>query len=167
MIQMKVKVMSQAQASSYEPSEGSKTAIIRIADKIDILSELSHPYELIFSIEFYDIRRLMPTPSNWNAFSHDDAKKIHEWFHLIKSSGIDELVIHCYAGVSRSSAIAIAFGWFMEDESIVKSVMSRPVAPNIFVLDKMSAELGIRSEKRRWIRELEQSMQDISGEVEF
>lgn len=164
---MKVSVLSQAEASLYEPREGSKAAIIRIADKIDILPELIFPYDIVGTIGFYDIRRLMPTPSNWNAFSHSDARTIHKWFHLIKSGNIDELVIHCMQGVSRSPAIGIAFGWFMEDESIVESVMSKPVAPNIFILDKMSAELGVRSEKRRWIRELEDSMQDVSGEVEF
>lgn len=164
---MKVSVLSQAEASLYEPRRGSKAAIIRIADKIDILPKLLYPYDMVGTIGFYDIRRLMHTPSNWNAFSESDSNTILKWFHLIKTANMDELVVHCHGGVSRSSAIAIAFGWFMEDESIVESVFERQVAPNILVLKIMARRLGLLKEKRKWIRDLEDSMQDISGEVEF
>lgn len=167
MMNMKVSVLSQAEASLYEPRKGSKSAIIRIADKTDILPDLSYPYDIVGSISFYDIRQVMNTPSNWNAFSKTDATTISRWFHSIKESRIEELVIHCHAGVSRSPAIGIAFGWFMDDESIIESILNKPVAPNILVLKKMAVELGVYKEKRKWIRNLEDSMEDISGEVEF
>lgn len=164
---MKVSVLSQAEASLYEPRESSKAAIIRISDKIDILPKLLYDYFLTYGIEFYDVRQLMRLPSNWNPFSPSDAELIHKWFQQIKENNIEELVIHCHAGVSRSSAIGIAFGWFMNDNSIIDDIFKRPVAPNTLVLKRMAVELDIIEERRQWIRDLEKSMQDVSGEVEF
>lgn len=163
---MKLSVLSQSQAMFYKPT-GKKNAIIRIADKVDHLPVLNFNYSCGLSMGFYDIRSLN-SPVNWNRFSREQAKLIHGFFVQIVDESYDELVVHCQAGASRSPAIAIAFGWFLENEDMVNNILSMPVSPNIHVLKVMANELGIYQEKKQWIRNLEKDVDVMmQGDVEF
>lgn len=167
---MRLSVLNQSQASAYTPQ--GKSAIIRISDSVDSLPELDYPYDMVLSMGFYDIKYARRMPVNWNMFSNHDASMIVDFFDRLSQLKYDELVIHCGAGVSRSPAVAIAWAWYTEDDAVLDAIMKAPVAPNTLVLKKLAQKMGIYQEKKKWIRDLEQaieeaSMRDESKDVEF
>lgn len=131
---MKVTVLSMSNARLYEPSENS--AIIRITDGGYDLDELNHSYKYELILSFYDIEPRVGLPTNWNWFNRNDGEKAIEFFNQI--SDCEELVIHCHAGVSRSPAIALGYGWFTNNEELVNQILNGSYLPNKQVLEIMS-----------------------------
>ena len=131
---MKVTVLSMSHAKVYTPNN--KAAIIRIVDGGYELDELQHYYDHKLELSFYDIVPRTGLPSNWNWFNKSDGEKVIEFFSQIKDC--DELVIHCYAGISRSPAIALSYGWFTSNEKIVNQIKDGNYLPNSQVLNIMS-----------------------------
>lgn len=123
-----------SQANLYIPKGDS--AIIRITDGGFDFDKLPHNYNHKLELSFYDIEPRVGLPSNWNWFNKKDGEKVIKFFKQI--SDCDELVIHCHAGVSRSPAIALSYGWFTGDENIAKQIKNGNFLPNRHVLEVMS-----------------------------
>lgn len=52
------------------------------------------------------------------------------------------MIVHCHAGVSRSSAIAISFAWFNNDTKMFNETMnSKKYVPNAKVMELMAKEI--------------------------
>ena len=134
---MKVTVLSMSHARQYVPQ--GKAAIIRVYDGGCELCPLDYQYEYVLTINFYDIEPRVGLPSNWNWFNKDDGETLLNYFKAIKEC--DELVIHCYAGMSRSPAIALTYGWFTGDEELVDRIKNGKYIPNMQVLNIMSRSI--------------------------
>ena len=153
---MKVTVMSQENALRY--SEITKKDIIIVS----IVGEKENPLVFnggkvvdIFRMYFEDIERpygLSKMPSR-------------EDFYGLKSfldknvSSVEEIVVHCYAGSSRSSACAVAVMRYLGvDDSFIWS--SSDYIPNKLVLTHAIDELGVE------LTELEiKALYDINDEA--
>lgn len=131
---MKVSVLSMSHARYYTPQ--GKAAIIRVYDGGCELCSLDYPYDYVLTMNFYDIEPRVGLPSNWNWFNMSDGNVLLDYFNTIKDC--DELVVHCYAGVSRSPAIALAYGWFTGDDELVENIKNGKYIPNMQVLNIMS-----------------------------
>lgn len=78
---------------------------------------------------------------NPNALTNDDAKKIAKI--LMNSFRNDwDVVVHCYAGVCRSSAVAIA------GEKIGFTLEKKSRFPNELVMSKLFKELGVEDDSK-------------------
>lgn len=132
---MKVTVLSMSQTKFYEPDQ--KAAIIRVHDGGYNLDSIQGHYGNVLTMSFYDIVPKAGLPVNWNYFNMDDGENLLKFFQNL-SEGFNELVIHCHAGVSRSPAIAIAYGWFAGDNRIIEQIKQGNYIPNSQVLHIMS-----------------------------
>ena len=101
---MIIKIMSQNDCRVYDRDcaiEGKKIAIISINNTWDQIPEFKNRalYLTFDDVELSD---------NYNtAMSMQDANKIIEFVNAVKDS-VDELIVHCMAGISRSSGTAAA-----------------------------------------------------------
>jgi ADP-ribose pyrophosphatase YjhB (NUDIX family) len=89
--------------------------------------------------KFHDIRH--PCCSEHQLFDDAGAKEIADFARWFRAAGLSRLVIHCEAGVSRSSATALAIGRYLGlaiDDVIDPRARFRP---NPFVLWRLTREL--------------------------
>ncbi|MBG9693156.1 hypothetical protein ABD91_20665 [Lysinibacillus sphaericus] len=157
---MKITVLGCYEARVYEPSE--RAAIIRIGDTIEEVStELSGNFEKEYRFGFHDLTRISAnTPSNWKIFSMSDGKLMLEAFEEIALFKVDEVVVHCHAGISRSPAIAIALGIYLGESGIIQEVFKKPIIPNERVLDVMFATMKKSGfERRSYRNEIQECIQ--------
>lgn len=139
-------------AQHYIPQ--GKAAIIRITDGGTELPALNHVYDYVSIMSFYDIEPRAGLPSNWNWFNMKDGDVLIRTFKEIASC--DELVIHCHAGVSRSPAIALAYGWYTNDEALIETIKNGNYIPNRQVLNIMSRLIfDDKREGRNKVKEIE------------
>lgn len=131
---MKITILSMGHAKVYKPKENS--VIIRIADGGYELDELEHLYNHELILSFYDIEPRAGLPTNWNWFNKTDGEKVINFFKQIE--GCNELVIHCHAGISRSPALALSYGWYKDNNDIVNQILNGNYLPNNQVLEIMS-----------------------------
>lgn len=136
---MKVTVMSQENALKY--SKIAKKDLIVVS----IVGEKENPVVFdgdkvtdIFRMYFEDIERpyglsKMPSREDFNGLKDFLDKNI---------DSVEEVVVHCYAGSSRSSACAVAIMRYLsEDDSFIWS--SSDYVPNKLVLTHAIDELGV------------------------
>lgn len=103
-------VLPRILAKHFVPTN--KTIMISIVDPGSPL-EFSSKYEDILRLEFSDIENSSYLNPEWieknniKLFNKDMADQILSFFDKHKNN-IDTLVVHCYAGVSRSAAVASA-----------------------------------------------------------
>lgn len=148
---MKITVIDCYQSPKYKPD--GKALMIRIGDE---LNEYHLPkinqnlYESVHEFQFYDVIPKPGLPSNWNYFNKTDGERVLSIFKTLKEKNIDEVIIHCFAGVSRSPAIAISLAWFLNQEGDIKDLLKHAV-PNKQVLKIMAKLLGIYNEKKDFI----------------
>ncbi len=79
--------------------------------------------------------------SNIKIFSNEDAKKLIDFYSKHKQA--DLFVIHCYAGKSRSSAMAIGLAKYLKDENMENEILTskNKYIPNPTVISKIKNEL--------------------------
>lgn len=154
---MKITVLGCSEARGYEPSQ--RAAIIRIGDTIEEVStELAGDFEKEYRFGFHDLTRISAnTPSNWKIFSMPDGKQMLNTFEEITSLKVDEVVVHCHAGISRSPAIAIALGIYLGQSGIIQEVFKKPIIPNERVLNVMLATMKLSGLERRSYRNIIQA----------
>lgn len=88
--------------------------------------------ELNFSdIEETWVKELGP---DFFLFSDEDAKKIVNFIKKYENSDIDEILIHCNAGVSRSTAVADAIAKYLGKDN---SIYFKNSKPNKYVYEKL------------------------------
>ena len=105
---MKISIMSRIEAEQYSPA--AHAAIISITDTdplgLHLAAFAPERYLMIHREQFDDISNdLDPF---FTAISWAQAERLAQFIRLAHESGIDELVIHCEAGISRSAGVAVA-----------------------------------------------------------
>lgn len=111
---MKITVMNRYNAAKYNPSH--TMAMISITDPYSIPNQFVKKEIDILRLSFYDIdfmpildskSNLIDDDSFMILFKKDHAKQILDFYSKVKDK-VDELVVHCEAGRSRSAGIAAA-----------------------------------------------------------
>lgn len=101
---MKIHFVSQIVAEQMQPND--KMVCISVTSP-NGWAKLKDNWKDVLRLEFDDIDRLHPDISllvGTNLFSKDQAQEVVEF--LDKNKDVDELIVHCMAGISRSAAIA-------------------------------------------------------------
>jgi predicted protein tyrosine phosphatase len=133
-----IKILSMRDAVTFRPKQD--TLMIRI---FNTLSGGNNPhlehedyFRQIFEYYFDDI---LPKDVGFGGelFSDEDAREIIGDFNSIKSN-INHLVVHCYAGVSRSSAVAASLNHIF-DLGISENEYLSPYRhfPNMYIYNTM------------------------------
>lgn len=148
---MKIKVIDCSTSRHYKPT--GKAVMIRIGDE---LNEYHLPkidsslYKEVHEFQFYDLVPRPGLPSNWNYFNKTDGMRMLSIFERLEKQGIEEVVVHCFAGVSRSPAVAISLAWYLNQEESIEELLKCAV-PNKQVLKIMAKLLGNYNEKKDFI----------------
>jgi hypothetical protein len=108
-------------------------------DQPDVTYVSSPHCRRILNLKFNDLRH--PCCSEHRMFDDELAKEIAAFAHWLRESDVSQLVVHCEAGVSRSSATALALarflGYGIED---VLDPFAR-FRPNTFIYWRLAREL--------------------------
>lgn len=105
-------VLSRDQAEKLTPP--CNAAIISIKCAGDTDAQLPEGYKATLRLEFDDVdmdRHVTPgtpVPPEVTLFTRDMAAAVWAWYRKQLAQGIDTVVVHCWMGVSRSPAIALA-----------------------------------------------------------
>ncbi|MBC1473994.1 hypothetical protein HB852_05150 [Listeria grandensis] len=134
-------------ATSFDPI-GKTPIMIRIADKDKAFSKIKDPgkYQGILEINFNDINEeddywgLSKKESDeMMLFNKKHAAIIHDFVDQFDE--ISQIVVHCNAGVSRSSAVAMQLAEYTDDlETYAKLREIKRYLPNTRVLAIMRGE---------------------------
>ena len=91
----------------------------------------------VLELHFSDIQESWESkiPSDFLLFSDKDAEDIVNFVKKYENSPIDEILIHCNAGVSRSTAVAAAISEYLGMDS---SVYFKEGSPNEYIYKKLS-----------------------------
>ncbi|MBC6316173.1 dual specificity protein phosphatase family protein [Listeria grandensis] len=134
-------------ATSFDPI-GKAPIMIRIADKDKAFAKIKDPgqYQGILEINFNDINEeddywgLSKKESDeMMLFNKKHAEIIHDFVDQFDE--ISQIVVHCNAGVSRSSAVAMQLAEYTDDlETYAKLREIKRYLPNTRVLAIMRGE---------------------------
>lgn len=106
-----------------------------------ILSDAPNVLNLFFDDVETDIEITLLSPTKQHvckAFTPDQGILIIDFLESMKANGIDELIIHCHAGVSRSGAV----GTFAREYLELDLKEFRELNPNIYPNAKVLRELN-------------------------
>lgn len=122
---MKFRVLSREDARRYTYDiHGHKYVIISISDMKDDANKFNHASELVdvLRLWFDDEEKGHP-----NCITKDDARKIIEFMNK-HINDVDECVVHCGAGISRSAGVAAALMYIINgsDSEIFDSAVFCP-----------------------------------------
>jgi len=117
-----------------EPPTCQQVSCLRISDPGYRLPELHGGfYNHVGEFKFFDIER---DSYSRKAMTSEIAGRLVEFF---KQIGDDFLVIHCFAGISRSSAVGMAFARFKQDDELFETIRhSCWFDPNLHVYNLLS-----------------------------
>jgi predicted protein tyrosine phosphatase len=102
---LRVSVMSAAAAATYVPSGSAACISVTLANAGS--AELPvWRYVAVLRLAFDDVALGDARPSV-RPFAQADARRIAEWVEHMERAGVEEIVVHCGFGVSRSPAIAL------------------------------------------------------------
>ena len=102
---MVFKVLSRSGAIAYSYKQNiSKTEIISISDAYDSYPHFNDNlnFSRILYLKFDDVEKGEP-----NCITTEDAKKITKFINTVNKS-IEQIIVHCEAGVSRSAGVCAA-----------------------------------------------------------
>lgn len=156
MLNFKIKVMDHISAFRYVyDKSGSETAYVK---PFAIISIQEYPLESMgmryveggnlkaaLNIHFSDIEREPRTNyPEVRLMKEEDAKKIKEFVEeLIKNDEIEELIVHCYAGASRSPAVAAALSKIYNDDD---QEYFEECTPNMHVYNMILDAYGFKND---------------------
>ena len=145
-------ILSKDEAIKYKPR--GKAVVIRMLEPEEAYVSLKGNYVRKLCLPVHDITPSINNPSNFVLFSSEHAQTLVQFFKEINEvKDLEEVVIHCHAGISRSSAVAIAFAWFTHNKTLEDDILtSRRYAPNPHILACMAKALGISKEKESVIQ---------------
>lgn len=135
-------IMSESDIQFFEKKK--KTFVLRIHEKEQKVRPLFFESDKELSLCFHDISLQAiqynngDLPSNWVIFSEEMAAKVYTFFQEIEKETNYDIIIHCYAGFSRSSAFAFAYSWFKKNLSLEQFLMNQHYTPNTLVLQRMN-----------------------------
>lgn len=104
---LKYHITSLKDFPSYEPSE--RSVAVRIGDTYKDLGEaVTGRYERVLDLCFKDLYK-RPYLKEEEYFNEEHIKELEDFFQYIQKNNVEELVVHCHAGISRSSSVLIAY----------------------------------------------------------
>lgn len=120
------------------------TYVISITDPETDPVSLPCREDNILRLQFHDLDHIHPQLQEVTYFSKQHAKEIHQFLLLASMlSGIDHLIIHCEAGVSRSPAVGLAIASYLNLFGDVTHII-RKYIPNLMVFTILRNELGFQ-----------------------
>lgn len=145
----RIRIFSHDQAVRHYPAP--RTGIIRLFDSEALLGEsdvrnepLSHEakFEKVFVLTVDDIQRSLEDEYPGSVlFSDKHASYLKEVFH--ECADLDEVIVHCRAGVSRSAAVAILFARYLNRLDLECSLyVNHNIYPNAHILS-FQEKMGI------------------------
>jgi hypothetical protein len=105
-----IRVMSRNKAIRYSYSDHPLTLIISIRDVGRAIPHFHKGNLIIHYFEFDDVEE---NSAHGFPISTEQAQEIVK---VIKSTPVDDIVVHCEAGVSRSAGVAAAIGMFLNND---------------------------------------------------
>lgn len=145
----KLYILSKHEVNYFEKER--KTYVIRIEDNEGQLNDLPFEPEGLLSLYFHDIslqviHSNINIPDNWIIFNDNLANKLINFLDSISLEEDIDVVIHCYAGFSRSSAVALVLAWYFNKQNIEKSILNSHYTPNTLVLSIMNKKLNFQKD---------------------
>jgi len=118
-----IKIFHEEVAKRYNPANNS--VIIRALNPCCEGKYIKLPNESKYSdvlvLYFTDARRSRSSNQNNKFFSKEDAINIVKFFRRYKN--IDEIIVHCTVGETRSPGIALALAYYLEDLKKAKEII--------------------------------------------
>lgn len=105
---IQVKSRALARADSYEAKDNTKKAIISISTPGDMPNSFCPDNDSIKKVLHLCFHDIGVRDSEGIKMSKEDADKIADFAHWCEEAGIEEIWVHCDAGISRSSGVAAA-----------------------------------------------------------
>lgn len=132
---MKLTILNRFEVLSYKP-EGSAILIRIGTTQEELLSSIpENHYHNIYHLVFCDLDSLTALmPSNWRLFNLADCLTTYVWVDEAIRDGIEEIVIHCQEGVSRSPALAQNIALYLNSEEMLIKAREHSKIPNQRVL---------------------------------
>ena len=137
---MKISIMSRSMAVQAMQSNlhGEKTVIISITEPgLDIPDFKNKDLLAVYPMHFWDIEEPL---GDWLPASREDVRGIREFIDRYRDAA-QHILVHCAAGISRSSAAAAAISEYLGIKHQIFSI--RRYRPNIHVYQLMCEEFGI------------------------
>ena len=126
-----IKILSQKEAKRIVP-EIENVAVISIVDKKNKTIHWGENVKYLFNMKFDDTDNFL----NDSSATKKSFKGLKDF---IDNLDVDVLVIHCYAGISRSSAVAAAIGEYL---GLKMKIWTNPkYDPNVLVYELVKKEL--------------------------
>lgn len=134
---MKITVLSQAAAIEKAKNLNKSTSIISITEPLDENIEFEKTDNLkdIFRMQFFDLE------VDFKSIEAPKQKDFNGLKNFVDNINCDELIIHCYAGVSRSAAVAAAISEYLKINLNIFN--SQDFDPNKLVYKLACKELNI------------------------
>jgi predicted protein tyrosine phosphatase len=152
---MRVHILSEREATRFNPAEGKKTVMIRVQDPDSELAPLTHrgAFEDVLELFMHDLSAPIAGYPEIILFDDAMADKCLAFFEKYKDA--DEFVFHCVAGISRSAAIALSFFWYTGDVMLEAGILvGNSYLPNYLIAKTMATKMGIIEEKHKAIERL-------------
>lgn len=146
---MKIRIMGHDEAVMYRPND--KTGIIRLFDSEATLGDctvrnepLLHQdlFDFVFTLVVDDLHSSAEEDYPGSVlFSSNEAELLLEAFDRL--GDMDEVIVHCRAGVSRSAAVGILFARYLKRLDLECSIyLNHNIFPNRHILS-FQKEMGI------------------------
>lgn len=137
---MRISIMSRAMAVRFIQSNlhGEKTIIVSITEPGSEIPDFHNKDLLaVFPLYFWDIEEPV---FDWSPASREDIHGIRKFIDKYRNRA-DHILVHCAAGISRSSATAAAISEYLGVEHHIFS--DGRYHPNLHVYRLMCEEFGI------------------------
>ena len=121
LIEARILILSQDQASVFKPPENS--VLIRISDPYKFFKTLSGSWQHVCKAKFYDVTslHLSAIMAGYVVPTEKDLRPIFEFLTLHKDKFV---VVHCAAGISRSAAVAKVYAEYIGRQDISEYISS-------------------------------------------
>ena len=142
---MKIKLMSKKEAIRYSAIEHKETSVvisISCDGKTRLLS--NNNIKDVLYLMFQDITKEQANKYDLECMSEQDGEMIKRFVNKWKDK-VDSIIIHCHAGISRSSAVAIGVSRYLGYDDMW--VWKGDYSPNSHVLDIVNKVLNLRMSK--------------------
>jgi predicted protein tyrosine phosphatase len=163
-----ISILSREEASRFSTVEPYAIVAVTDPELPDGSYAASGQRQRLLQLKFNDIRYACCVKHR--LFDDADARRIAEFAEWFQTSGIKQLVVHCEAGISRSSAIALTIGRFLGLDIDEVLDPQKRYRPNPFVVWRLSRLLmpgregEVLSELYAWLAEHAPEMAEAMGE---
>lgn len=142
-------VLSKKAALKYKPN--GKAIVIRMLEPYEKNYELEGLYVEETIIRVHDVVPQAGLPSNTVLFQGSHVAELLHYIDKHKDT-VEEIVIHCHAGQSRSPAIAIGIGWHLGLVNVENDIMTKRVTPNPHIMEVFAKHLDKWGVKKEFIQ---------------